>query len=100
MELYRFRQGSLHLLVSMPHPGTYVPPEIDARLTEVAKNVPDNDWHKPRLYDLLQDLDVSVITATHSIYVIDLNRAPASRALYAGASNTYPCPLTTFDIAE
>src|SRR3546814_8840806 len=66
MELYRFRQGSLPLLVSMPHPGTYVPPAIEARLTEVAKTVPDTDWHKPRLYDFLQDLDVSVIEATHS----------------------------------
>src|SRR3546814_1206239 len=100
MELYRFRQGSLPLLVSMPHPGTYVPPEIEARLTEVAKTVPDTDWHKPRLYDFLQDLDVSVIEATHSRYVIDLNRAPDSRALYAGASNTELCPLQTFDMAE
>src|SRR3546814_17713122 len=100
MELYRFRQGSLPLLVSMPHPGTYVPPEIEARLTEVAKTVPDTDWHKPRLYDFLQDLDVSVIEATHSRYVIDLNRAPDSRALYAGASNPELCPLQTFAMAE
>src|SRR3546814_12693690 len=99
MELYRFRQGSLPLLVSMPHPGTYVPPEIEARLTEVAKTVPDTDWHKPRLYDFLQDLDVSVIEATHSRYVIDLNRAPDSRALYAGASNTELCPLQTYAMA-
>src|SRR3546814_12606379 len=70
-ELYRFRQGSLPFRGSMPHPGTYVPPEIEARLTEVAKTVPDTVWHKPRLYDFLQDLDVSVIEATHSRYVID-----------------------------
>ena len=100
MELYRFRQGSLPLLVSMPHPGTYVPPEVEARLTDVAKTVPDTDWHMPRLYDFLQDLDVSVIEATHSRYVIDLNRAPDNRALYAGASNTELCPLKTFDMDE
>ena len=100
MELYRFRQGSLPLLVSMPHPGTHVPPEIAARLTDIARTVPDTDWHIPRLYDFLQDLDVSVIEATHSRYVIDLNRAPDNRALYAGASNTELCPLQTFDMAE
>lgn len=100
MQVYRFRQGTLPLLVSMPHPGTYVPPAIEKRLTEVAKTVPDTDWHMPRLYDFLQDLDVSVIEATHSRYVIDLNRAPDNRALYAGASNTELCPLQTFDMAE
>ena len=100
MELYRFRQGSLPLLISMPHPGTFVPPAIERRLTEVARTVPDTDWHMPRLYDFLQDLDASVIEATHSRYVIDLNRAPDSRALYAGASNTELCPLKTFDMAE
>jgi N-formylglutamate deformylase len=100
MELCRFKQGSLPLLVSMPHPGTYVPPAIAARLTEVAKTVPDTDWHMPQLYDFLQDLDVSVLQATHSRYVIDLNRAPDNRALYAGASNTELCPLETFDLEE
>src|SRR3546814_15700990 len=37
MELYRFRQGSLPLLVSMPHCGTHVPPAITGRLTEIAQ---------------------------------------------------------------
>lgn len=100
MELFRFKQGSLPLLVSMPHPGTYVPPAIAARLTDAAKTLPDTDWHIPRLYDFLQDLDVSIIEATHSRYVVDLNRAPDSRALYPGASNTELCPLQTFDMAE
>ncbi|MEQ8354514.1 MAG: N-formylglutamate deformylase [Kiloniellaceae bacterium] len=100
MELYRFSPGSLPLLVSMPHSGTYLPPEIAARLTEVAKTVPDTDWHIPQLYDFLGALDVSVLQATHSRYVIDLNRAPDNRALYAGASNTELCPLQSFALAE
>ncbi len=97
MELFNFSQGSLPLLVSMPHSGTYVPPEIEERLTAAAKTLPDTDWHIPRLYDFLGELDVSVIQATHSRYVIDLNRAPDNRALYAGASNTELCPSSTFD---
>src|SRR3546814_2559385 len=54
----------------------------------------------PRLYDFLPALGASVIEATHSRYVIDLNRAPDSRPLYAGASNTELCPLQTFDNEE
>lgn len=101
MELFRFKQGSLPLLVSMPHPGTYIPPAIAARLTDAAKTVPDTDWHIPKLYsEFLRDLDVSIIEATHSRYVIDLNRAPDSRALYPGASNTELCPLQTFAMQE
>jgi len=96
MELYRFSAGSLPLLVSMPHCGTYLPPPIAARMNRVAKTLPDTDWHLPQLYDFLGQLDVSVIQATHSRYVIDLNRAPDNRALYDGASNTELCPLTTF----
>ncbi len=100
MELFRFTEGSLPLLVSMPHPGTYVPPEIEGRMTGAAKTVPDTDWHIPQLYDFLAELDVSVLQATHSRYVIDLNRAPDNRALYAGASNTELCPLQTFAMEE
>ncbi|MPZ09336.1 MAG: N-formylglutamate deformylase [Kiloniellaceae bacterium] len=100
MEPYRFKQGSLPLLVSMPHCGTYVPPEIAGRLSAVARTVPDTDWHMPELYDFLEDLDASVLQATHSRYVIDLNRAPDNRALYVGANNTELCPLKTFDMEE
>ena len=57
MEPYRFKQGSLPLLVSMPHCGTYIPAELSARMTDVARTVPDTDWHMPQLYDFLQDLD-------------------------------------------
>ncbi|MGD1877101.1 MAG: N-formylglutamate deformylase [Kiloniellaceae bacterium] len=100
MEIYRFKQGSLPLLVSMPHSGTYIPPAIAARMTEVARTVPDTDWHLPQLYDFLEGLDVSLLQATHSRYVVDVNRAPDGRALYAGASNTELCPLQTFDMEE
>lgn len=100
MELYRFTEGSLPLVVSMPHCGTYIPPEIAGRMTEAAKTVPDTDWHLPLLYDFLTELGVSVLQATHSRYVIDLNRAPDNRALYAGADNTELCPLQTFDLQE
>jgi N-formylglutamate deformylase len=98
-EAFTFKAGASPLLVSMPHVGTLVPEAVAARMTEVAKTVPDTDWHVDRLYDFLGHLDASVLAATQSRYVIDLNRAPDDRPLYPGASNTGLCPVTTFDEA-
>ena len=96
MERFSFIRREAPLLVSMPHVGLEVPPEIEARFTEEAKTLPDTDWHVDRLYDFLEELDATVIAARYSRYVIDLNRAPDDRALYAGANNTELCPTTTF----
>lgn len=99
MDPFRFQAGDIPLLVSMPHVGTHVPAEIAARLSPAARSVPDTDWHVDRLYDFLGALGASTITATHSRYVIDLNRAPDSAPLYPGANNTELCPTTLFDEA-
>jgi N-formylglutamate deformylase len=96
-EAFTFKAGASPLLVSMPHVGTQVPEAIAARMTELARTVPDTDWHLDRLYDFLDHLDASVLAATQSRYVIDLNRAPDDRPLYPGASNTGLCPVTSFD---
>lgn len=98
-EPYRFMAGTAPMLVSMPHVGTEVPAEIAARLTEAAKPLPDTDWHVDRLYDFLGELGVSMIAATQSRYVVDLNRPPDDKPLYPGARNTGLCPTTTFDEA-
>ena len=97
MEPYRFAPGGGPLLVSMPHVGTHLPEELARTMTGPARSLPDTDWHVDRLYDFLGDLGAGVLAATHSRYVIDLNRAPDGRPLYAGASNTELCPTTTFD---
>jgi N-formylglutamate deformylase len=96
MEPYRFTAGQVPLLVSMPHVGTYVPAEVEARFDDGARGLPDTDWHVDRLYDFLEDLGASVLRATHSRYVIDLNRAADGKPLYPGASETELCPVTTF----
>ena len=95
MDLFRFRRGTSPLLVSMPHAGTYIPPEIRARLTEAAIALPDTDWHVDRLYDFLDDLGASVLVATHSRYVIDLNRPPDNANLYPGQDTTGLVPIDT-----
>lgn len=94
---FRFRQGTRPLLISMPHVGTHVPPALAARLTEEARHVPDTDWHLERLYDFADALGASVLVATHSRYVVDLNRPPDGASLYPGQSVTGLCPVDTFD---
>ena len=37
-----------------------------------------------------------MLVATHSRYVVDLNRDPSGEALYPGADNTELCPTRTF----
>jgi len=96
---FLFRGGRTPLLVSMPHVGTHIPDEVAADLTEQALTVPDTDWHVDRLYDFLDDLGASVIAATHSRYVVDLNRAPDGSDLYPGRDTTELCPTTGFDRA-
>lgn len=94
---FRFRQGTHPLLISMPHVGTYVPPALAARFTPEACQVPDTDWHLERLYDFANELGASVLVATHSRYVIDLNRPPDNQNLYPGQDTTGLCPVDTFD---
>lgn len=94
---FRFRQGKRPLLISMPHVGTHVPPALAQRLTEEARGVPDTDWHLERLYDFADELGASVLVATHSRYVVDLNRPPDGSSLYPGQSVTGLCPVDTFD---
>ena len=94
--LFELARGRLPLLVSFPHSGTYVPPEMASRMTEAGLALPDTDWHVPLLYPFLDELGASRLVATHSRYVVDLNRAPDDRALYPGRKNTGVVPRETF----
>lgn len=95
--LYEFRLGELPLLISFPHSGTYVPPWLKLRLTPAAIDLPDTDWFVPQLYGFHRELGASVILATHSRYVVDLNRPPDGALLYPGQRETPICPTESFD---
>jgi N-formylglutamate deformylase len=97
---YHFVTGHLPLLVSLPHDSPYLPPELAERMTRAALRTPDTDWHVARLYDFATEIGASVLTATHSRYVIDLNRDPEGTALYQNAANTELCPVTTFEFED
>src|SRR6185436_3146176 len=94
---YRFRHGNGVLLVSMPHAGTFVPHSVGRDFNDIAALRPDTDWHMPRLYDFVRELDASVIVANCSRYVIDVNRPPGGENLYPGRDTPLLCPVDTFD---
>src|SRR5688500_19636367 len=80
----------------MPHTGTFLPDWLKERMTPVAKTLPDTDWHLEPLYGFLDELGASVLVATHSRYVVDLNRPPDNANLYPGQDTTGVVPLDTF----
>lgn len=87
MSVFHLQQGHTPLLISLPHVGTEIPPEIAARLVPRALISEDSDWHLERLYrPLAEGLGASLIVPRYSRYVVDLNRPPDDQALYPGAS--------------
>lgn len=85
------------LVVSIPHTGTWLPPEVEASLASPAMAAqPMTDWHLHRLYDFLPLLGATTLYATVSRFAVDLNRAPEPMELYPGRFETGLVPLTTF----
>jgi N-formylglutamate amidohydrolase len=96
MLLWHLAHGDSPLIVNVPHAGRHVPDAIALRMEARAHALPDTDWHVDALYDFAPATGATFIVATHSRYVVDLNRDPSGAALYAGADNTELCPTRTF----
>jgi N-formylglutamate deformylase len=94
--LFHLVEGGSRLVISVPHAGTYVPDDIAAALTPVGRALVDTDWHVDRLYEFARAQDATMIVATHSRIVVDLNRPPAGEKLYPGQAETGLCPTETF----
>lgn len=88
--------GRAPLVVSMPHIGTRMPPALTTALVPRARDVEDTDWHLERLYNFLDEMGATVVRATVSRYIIDLNRPPDDTPMYPGAANTELCPTRFF----
>lgn len=95
-QTFTLTQGSTPLLISLPHVGTMIPPELRADYVDDALELHDTDWHLEALYDFAGELGASRIVPRISRYVIDLNRPPQDAPLYAGANNTELCPTRSF----
>jgi N-formylglutamate deformylase len=87
---------SMPLIVNVPHAGVYLPPWIAKTLTPAGLGVADTDWHVEKLVEFVPTMGATLMVATHSRFVVDLNRDPSGEALYPGAGNTEICPTTTF----
>ncbi len=68
-------QIRLPVLANLPHSGTYVPRNIDSQFKQDPRAIlPNMDWHLEKLYGFLPELGITVLQATHSRYVVNLNR--------------------------
>ncbi|MEM7784018.1 MAG: N-formylglutamate deformylase [Planctomycetota bacterium] len=97
MKLFRFQKGYSPLLISNPHSGTFIPPEIAETMTEAGLERRDTDWFLSKIYDFPAVESAAMISANTSRYVIDLNRPTDDTSLYPDRQTTSICPTITFD---
>ena len=93
---FELHRGTAPLLVSLPHDGSEIPPELAARMVPRARRAPDTDWLVARLYGIARDLGASILRPRYSRYVVDLNRPPDDVSLYPGQNTTGLCPAVQF----
>ncbi len=95
--VFNLHQGTIPLLISIPHCGTHIPADIQDQLLPIALDVRDTDWHLPELYAFAKEMGASILQANMSRYVIDLNRPIDQTNLYPGQDTTLLCPIDNFD---
>ena len=64
-DLFSVKAGSGPLVLSVPHAGTLLPPDIARRLTPEARGLPDTDWYVDDLYDFAGAIGASMIVANY-----------------------------------
>jgi N-formylglutamate deformylase len=70
-------QINIPMVASLPHSGTHIPRSVRNQYKqEFGPILTPLDWHLERLYDFLPELGIITIQATHSRYVVNLNRGP------------------------
>lgn len=86
------------IVLSIPHCGMLFPDELkDQYKPELIQAPDDTDWFVDQLYSFAPSMGISMISATYSRWVIDLNRDPESKPLYTdGRIITGLCPTTNF----
>lgn len=97
MNLFTLRRGQAPLILSIPHAGIEIPDEFSEVFVSPWLARKDADWHLPALYNFVEQFDATVLAATISRSVIDLNRDPSGASLYPGQTTTGLCPTETFD---
>lgn len=95
-DICTLHRGTAPLLISLPHDGSALPPELAARLVPAARSAPDTDWFVSRLYAFARELGASILVPHYSRYVVDLNRPPDDVSLYPGQNTTGLCTTVMF----
>jgi N-formylglutamate deformylase len=97
-KIYPATASQVPILLSIPHCGIFFPDELKDQYNENLIAAPDDtDWFVDQLYDFALAMGITIIAATHSRWVIDLNRDPESKPLYTdGRIITGLCPTTSF----
>lgn len=90
-------QRDAPLIVSFPHTGTHIPPDIEVLCLSPWLARKDADWWIDELYGFARDLGATVVHTAISRTVIDVNRDPSGASLYPGQATTELVPSTTFD---
>ena len=76
------RAPEIPVLATIPHSGMWSPLEFQTHFApKFLKTLPNTDWHLNKLFSFLPSLGVTVLEATHSRYLIDLNRNPEGTLL-------------------
>ncbi len=71
------------ILLSVPHGGTTFPEELKHEYHPHLITQPDDtDWFVDSLYDFAPSMGITLLAATYSRWVIDVNRDPESKPLY------------------
>lgn len=82
------------VVVSIPHSGTYVPPKVRKKYRRDYPHKAIVDWHLDKLYDFLPELGITTIQATHSRYVVNLNRGLKEPLFGPESSSVVPYETT------
>jgi N-formylglutamate deformylase len=89
--------GNVPLIVSFPHSGTEIPPDIESHIISPWLARKDADHWIDVLYAFAHERGATTIRTALSRTVIDVNRDPAGVSLYSGKNTTALCPIDTFD---
>jgi formiminoglutamase len=90
-------RGDAPLIVSIPHSGDQLAPEMERQLASPWLARKDTDWHIEKLYDFAPELGATVVRTTLSRAVIDVNRDPSDKPPHPGQATNELCPTATFD---
>lgn len=87
------------ILISIPHSGIEIPADIKTNyLPQAIEHIDDTDFYVDQLYNFASELDIIIIKAKYSRWVVDLNRSPQNTNLYDdGRIITSLTPTTAFD---